>query len=584
MSPAKDLNRMHCLLRLPSTTLLPRLVRQAGVFGALVVMLLGMPHEAVASRMATVVRGQGAGSDTAAALVGHFLRDAMGRDERYEVVDLSRVLGNQDRERALHTFQLAEEMVQKGHDAYDRLDLDVAIDVLQNTLQRYERQAAYVADFKKVAEALMLLGATHILKGEESLGTACLQQAINVYPEVETDPRIFNPAMRAQFQQTATKLGTRPTGTLTLTSNPGYAEVFVDGKFVGVTPLSLENITEGRHYVRMERDAFRPWGKVLEVTAHNETAETATLHATSHYEEFDALAENAGRRVVPSSTVDPTKMRAAMEAADRLGSLVEADTILVAQVRLDGERVQVLANQYDLTSHRLVRAAKHVFTYESMAQTYEHEVAVMLHTSFGTEALATNADAPTGPNAHDGASRPTRKSAARHRGDDALALPHAGQAGTCWHGMSCRAMKYAVASTTFGLGLASLGAAVFEWSEAAHTHGVWAKTNQVDSQQPILRARGRNQALLGDILGGVGGALIIAGTVTFFVWEPGPSLQDVVESHSQDGTVPAVHDAATSEHREAHPQSRLVPPRPPVLAVGAAPLRGGGMLQATWIF
>lgn len=532
-----------------------------------------------ASHMATIVRGQGAGSDKAAALVGHYLRDAMSRDERYEVMDLLRVLGNQDRDHALHTFQVAEEMIEKGHEAYDRLDLDAAESILKTTLQKYEKQAAYVADFKKVAEALLLLGAVHSLKGEEKLSTQSLEQAINVYPQTEPDPRIFNPAMRNQFQQTANKLAGRPTGVLTLSSSPGYAEVYVDGHFMGVTPLSMENITEGRHYVRLERDGFRPWGKVMSVTSRSETAETAPLRATAPYEEYDALADAAIKHVV-GPNAEGGRVRQATETAEKLCSALNADTVMLAQVRLDGERVQINANQYDLASHRMLKAATHVFTYGSTLDSYEHEVAVMLHTSFGAEGLA-QADGRALPqDASIGASRVAR------RDEDLEALPHAGESGTCWGGTSCRAVKYAVTGTTFGLGLASLGVATAEWIFAARTHTQWTKLKQVDASQLDVRAHGRNQALIGDILGAAGVALVVAGTVSFFVWEPGPSIEDVIDNRRNEKVrqdKKAREDNKAGGEKKAPATSAYTKPNQS-LRVAALPVDGGGMLHAVWAF
>ncbi|HET6346422.1 MAG TPA: hypothetical protein VFH51_15930, partial [Myxococcota bacterium] len=103
----------------------------------LLTALLVAGGPARAARMATIVRGTGAGSEKAAALVGHYVHEQLSKDERYEVVDLSKALGNPDRDKALRNFQAAEELVQKGHDAYDALELDAAVDYLTNTLTKY---------------------------------------------------------------------------------------------------------------------------------------------------------------------------------------------------------------------------------------------------------------------------------------------------------------------------------------------------------------------------------------------------------------------------------------------------------------
>lgn len=511
-----------------------KLIRNTGVCFLIVATVAASPA-AQAARMVTVVRGVGAGSDKAAALTGHFLRDLLSKDERYEVVDLNKSLGNQDRDRALKAFQSAEEMVQKGHDAYDQLDLDAAVEFLSNTLKQYERFAAYVNDFRKVSEALMLLGATHILRGEEKLGNRRLEQALNVFPQMEPDPRIFNPAMRGQFQETVSRMSTRPPGTLSVTSNPSYAEVYVDGKFAGVTPLAVERVSEGRHYVRLEKDGYRAWGKVVEVTGRTETAESAVLKATQHFDDFDNLVEAAVKRVV--SPKEGNNGGPSNDAIDQLGVLTTADHIFLAQVRLDGERVQVWANQYDLNAQRLLRSAEHVFTYDARPEIYEREVGAMLRGAFGSESAAGKGKAQAKGAKGSRRDKDRDKDKDKDPMLDADALPGVGDA-RCWFNMPCRTLKIASSATSAGLGLVGMGVGAAFWAAAKKTNDQYRSQTQVinASPKPVanpqvnqLNAQGRTEALRGDIFFFAGAALAVVGVATWIWWEPAPSAADVLE-------------------------------------------------------
>lgn len=48
-------------------------------------------------------------------------------------------------------------------------------------------------------------------------------------------------------------------GSLMVDSRPAGAQVFVDGKLVGTTPLLLDAVRAGRHGVRLELNGFTPW-------------------------------------------------------------------------------------------------------------------------------------------------------------------------------------------------------------------------------------------------------------------------------------------------------------------------------------
>ena len=42
-------------------------------------------------------------------------------------------------------------------------------------------------------------------------------------------------------------------------SRPAGAQVFVDGRSVGYTPIVVSSLTQGTHSVRMEIPGYRPW-------------------------------------------------------------------------------------------------------------------------------------------------------------------------------------------------------------------------------------------------------------------------------------------------------------------------------------
>ena len=468
-----------------------------------------------AARMAVITRGVGAGAEKAATFTGHYVRDLLGKDERYEVIDLSKVLGNQDRDKALHAFAAAEELVQKGRQAYDTLELDAAVDNLNSALLKYERFAAYVGDFKKVSEALMLLGATHILRGEDKLGAKRLEQAININPQVEPDPRIFNPAMRSIFQESASRVSSRQPGSLTLTSNPGFSAVYVDGKFVGVTLMALEHVSEGRHYVRLEKDGLRPYGKVMEVVGKTETAENAFLRPTSHFDEFDQATEAAVKHLPPPGKSDGKNV--VTDPIEALGTLTQADQVFLTVVRLNGERVQMWAYQYDLVSRRLLKSVEHVFAYDTRPETYDREVGAMLQTDFAVDSLLS---------ASHGGDKRRRDKEVLPVAEDA-GLPHAGDA-HCAFDMACDNFKVLITSIGIGAGVASAAAGGVYWAFAKRDHDQWLTIDQASATSGQLSAEGRSYALRGDVLIGVGAGLIFASGLIYLLWDPQPSTVDVL--------------------------------------------------------
>lgn len=56
-----------------------------------------------------------------------------------------------------------------------------------------------------------------------------------------------------------------PPGSLQVTSRPAGAQVFVDDLRVGVTPMSLADVSAGAHRVRIELPGFRRWATTVNV-------------------------------------------------------------------------------------------------------------------------------------------------------------------------------------------------------------------------------------------------------------------------------------------------------------------------------
>ncbi|MBI3179244.1 MAG: PEGA domain-containing protein [Deltaproteobacteria bacterium] len=457
----------------------------------------GVQSVAAATRVVAIVRGVGAGSDKAAGFVEHFVGEALAKDERYELVDLAKALGDTEAARVKRAFEVAQEMTEKGRSAYETLDLDLAVDHLNSALAKYERHAGSVTDVAKVAEVLMLLGASHILRGEEKTGAKRLGQAIAIHSTVEPDPRIFNPGMREIFQKASEELAKRPTGSLSLSSNPSYARVFVDGKFVGVTPAIVDKLSEGRHFVRLVKAGFAESGKVIEVVGGHEASGVETLKESDAYAELDALAEAALPALPNKRTGDSVG-----EVFRQLGVLLDADMVLMAEVRLDGERVRVLAVQVDVNKTRVLKSASQVFSYDSRPETFEREIAEMFRAQFESGALAAEVE-----------------------GGGKLGTVGAGDC----YGMPCPRFKQLALTLGVGGGggLVLLGGLLDYLAYLDNKN--YRETPQTSNDATSLRKSGTVKAVMGDILITLGLATAATGFYLWYFWTPSTAPQEVLK-------------------------------------------------------
>jgi hypothetical protein len=66
-------------------------------------------------------------------------------------------------------------------------------------------------------------------------------------------------------------------GAILVESRPGGAQVFLDGKLIGTTPLQMSTVTPGRHDVRIQLDGYQVWSTAVDVRAGQRTRVAASL-------------------------------------------------------------------------------------------------------------------------------------------------------------------------------------------------------------------------------------------------------------------------------------------------------------------
>jgi len=68
------------------------------------------------------------------------------------------------------------------------------------------------------------------------------------------------------------------TGTISISSTPDLADIYVDGENMGYTPAKLK-LVPGKHTFRCEKQGYKPWTKEITLTMGSELTLDATLES-----------------------------------------------------------------------------------------------------------------------------------------------------------------------------------------------------------------------------------------------------------------------------------------------------------------
>ena len=78
--------------------------------------------------------------------------------------------------------------------------------------------------------------------------------------------RTMNASVRYSTPNTATNAGNAGSGAVNVISDPGGAEVEIDGAYYGNTP-GLIQMTPGLHTITIRATGFAPWKRTLNIAA-----------------------------------------------------------------------------------------------------------------------------------------------------------------------------------------------------------------------------------------------------------------------------------------------------------------------------
>ncbi|MHB8876806.1 MAG: PEGA domain-containing protein [Myxococcaceae bacterium] len=150
-------------------------------------------------------------------------------------------------------------------DYYRNLALADAVRVLQELENSRINQLACPENVGFAARISFWLGVAHAATQQPERARERFASALFIDPEMAIDRVYFPPPIVSLFEEVRQGLQARPTGGLSVVTDPNGAQSFVDGRPRGAAPLTL-NLPEGDHFVCARRVGSRDWVARLHVS------------------------------------------------------------------------------------------------------------------------------------------------------------------------------------------------------------------------------------------------------------------------------------------------------------------------------
>lgn len=158
----------------------------------------------------------------------------------------------------------AERLRVAGQEALAAGENEKAVKQLQAALELYEEGIASVNEIDALALTLGYLGAASFALGYDGDAKDWYRRLIALQPDAEPLDSYPEPT-KVFFEATKKKLLTKKRGALRISTEPAGATVRVDGREVGVSPVTVKKLVRGHHYVQATDDAAGLAGKRVKV-------------------------------------------------------------------------------------------------------------------------------------------------------------------------------------------------------------------------------------------------------------------------------------------------------------------------------
>lgn len=197
----------------------------------------------------------------------------------------------------------------------------LAIESCQQAIDIYEENFEHLKNIQPLFELYLKKSFIENLEGLEEDSKASLKQAISIGRNNTFASSKFSPQFVVKFKRERQRMQSTADNSITINSSASY-EVFIDGVFVGNSPIKVNLLTPGKHYVvivnedqivQKETVELQKGGKIIDVksSSTNESVNTSDLSAV-----LFEINKNLAKKQINNSLKNNLKIISEQKGAD----------------------------------------------------------------------------------------------------------------------------------------------------------------------------------------------------------------------------------------------------------------------------
>ncbi len=247
------------------------------------------------------------------------------------------------RPRPTRSLEDVERQVESARTLFYNGQNERALDLLKQALSELERAPIAGQPWKATAPALVLQGVVSQTMGKKADAAEAFRRVLRVEPAHVLSTDEYTPSVIAQFEGLRKELGRQKKSAVQVQSSTPGAEVLIEGRVMGVTPLKLD-LPAATYRLLVRTPDRASFLRVITVPRDSQV-------------QVDLSTEGALATQAPLCL--GAKDKTAEAAALKLANTVTADDLIV--VRLEGAKGvpgQFVASRYEIRTGSMVREGR----------------------------------------------------------------------------------------------------------------------------------------------------------------------------------------------------------------------------------
>ncbi len=312
---------------------------------------------------------------------------ALRENHHLEVFDLEARLADFAQEVPQEQLEAARKALAEGRTALLHLKLPEAVAQLDQAVTGLAKVLPYIKK-QELADAMAALAVAKYESGNERSGRAEFVRLLTWRSDYEYDPQRLSPNWIGPFEEVRRELQRTKRGGLAISSEPVGAQAYVDGKYLGLTPCTTEELAPGEHFVTLKKEGFKKTVTPAQVRSGRQQRVPITLERN---EKYLLIGQALGKL---QTTLGADRGPAEM---DDLRQALFVEHAVFVKAQGSAGRLELDAYLYDLrTRRRLARVTKQLPAVRGESEVASLVASLYLNVNYQPE-LEAPKDAPPPP-------------------------------------------------------------------------------------------------------------------------------------------------------------------------------------------